>query len=133
YFPLINKFEDHPVTKGLEQVILRFPSPLKYTGDSSLRFTPILKSSAKSGTQQSPTFFNVQKQWNDADFPMQGIVIGGAIAGKISGSAASKMIVIANGDFAVNGEGQTAQQLPPDNVNLLVNSIDWLSDDTGLI
>jgi len=26
-----------------------------------------------------------------------------------------------------------AQQLPPDNVNLFVNAIDWLSDDTGLI
>ena len=30
-------------------------------------------------------------------------------------------------------EGQQARQLPLDNVNLLVNSIDWLSDDTGLI
>ena len=33
----------------------------------------------------------------------------------------------------MNGEGQQAQQLQPDNVNLLVNSIDWLSDATGLI
>ena len=43
------------------------------------------------------------------------------------------MVVIANGDFAVNGEGQMAQQLPADNVNLMVNAIDFLSDDTGLI
>ena len=40
------------------------------------------------------------------------------------------MVVIADGDFAVS-EGQ--QQINPDNVNLLVNSIDWLSDDTGLV
>ena len=53
--------------------------------------------------------------------------------GKLSGDANSKMILVANGSFAVNGEGQNAMQLPPDNVNLLVNSIDWLSDDTGLI
>jgi gliding-associated putative ABC transporter substrate-binding component GldG len=133
YFPLINKFEDHPVTKGLEQVILRFPSPLKYTGDSTIRFTPFLKSSDKSGMQSSPTIFNVQKQWMENDFPLHKITIGAAFTGKISGNAASKMVVIANGDFAVNGEGQMAQQLPLDNVNLLVNSIDWLSDDTGLI
>jgi ABC-type uncharacterized transport system involved in gliding motility auxiliary subunit len=33
----------------------------------------------------------------------------------------------------VNGEGQQAQQRNPDNISLMVNSIDWLSDDTGLI
>jgi gliding-associated putative ABC transporter substrate-binding component GldG len=133
YFPLINKFEEHPVTKGLEQVVLRFPSPLKYSGDTTVKFTPIIKSSPKSGTQPSPTFFNVQKQWTNSDFPLPGITIGAVLSGKISGDVSSKMVVIANGDFAVNGEGQMAQQLPQDNVNLLVNAVDFLSDDTGLI
>jgi gliding-associated putative ABC transporter substrate-binding component GldG len=134
YFPLVNKFDEHPVTKGLEQVVLRFPSPLTYTGDSSIRYMPLLRTSAKAGLQQSPAFFDVQKQWTQNDFPMQHVVMGGAFAGKIAGGANSKMVVIANGDFAVNGEGQNAmQQLPPDNVNLLVNSIDWLSDESGLI
>lgn len=133
YFPLIHKFEDHPVTKGLEQVFFRFPSPLKYTGDSSIHFTPIVKTSEKSGTQAAPIYFNVQKQWMDNDFPLHNITIGAALSGKLGGSTNSKMIVIANGDFAVNGEGQNAMQLPPDNVNLLVNSIDWLSDESGLM
>jgi len=43
------------------------------------------------------------------------------------------MVVVADGDFGVNGEGRQGQQLQPDNVSLMVNSIDWLSDDTGLI
>jgi len=133
YFPLINKFEDHPITKGLEQVVLRFPSPMKFTGDTTVKFSPIIKSSEKSGIQQSPAFFNVQKQWMENDFPLQKLTIGAALSGKVGGNNQSKMVVIANGDFAVNGEGQMAQQLPPDNVNLMVNSIDWLSDDTGLI
>ncbi len=133
YFPLINKFEEHPITKGLEQVVLRFPSPLRYTGDSSIKFTPFLKSSAKCGLQQAPMYFNIQKQWTQVDFPMQSISIGASISGKISGSNNSKMVVIANGDFAVNGEGQAAQQVNPDNINLFVNSIDYLSDESGLI
>jgi hypothetical protein len=41
--------------------------------------------------------------------------------------------LISDGDFAVNGEGNQPQQLQQDNVNLMVNSIDYLSDDTGLI
>lgn len=134
YFPLINKFEEHPVTKGLEQVVLRFPSPIKFTGDSSsARFVPIIKSSAKTGTQQPPFMFNIAKNWTQADFPMSELTLGGALTGKLSGGVVSKMIVIANGDFAVNGEGPAAMQVLPDNVNLLVNAIDWLSDDTGLI
>jgi ABC-type uncharacterized transport system involved in gliding motility auxiliary subunit len=134
YFPLVTKFDDHPVTKGLEQVVMRFPSPLSYTGDSSIRYTPLLRTSSKAGLQQPPVYFNVQKQWTQNDFPMQYIVLGAAFTGKLSGAANSKMVVISNGDFAVNGEGQQSmQQLPPDNVNLLVNSIDWLSDESGLI
>ena len=43
------------------------------------------------------------------------------------------MVVFSDGDFAVNGEGQNAQQLSEDNVSLMSNAIDWLSDDTGLI
>ena len=42
------------------------------------------------------------------------------------------MIVFSDGDFAVNGEGQGAQQVQKDNANLFVNSIDFLSDDRGL-
>jgi ABC-type uncharacterized transport system involved in gliding motility auxiliary subunit len=40
------------------------------------------------------------------------------------------MIVFGDANFPVS-EGN--QQINPDNVNLLVNAIDWLSDDTGLI
>ena len=43
------------------------------------------------------------------------------------------MVVFSCGDFAVNGVGDKAQKLQPDNVSILANSIDWLSDDTGLI
>jgi ABC-type uncharacterized transport system involved in gliding motility auxiliary subunit len=43
------------------------------------------------------------------------------------------MVIITDGDFVVNGAGQQPRRVQPDNVNLLSNSIDWLSDDTGLI
>jgi hypothetical protein len=43
------------------------------------------------------------------------------------------MVVIGNGNFCVNGEGRGQQDLNPDNVNLLVNAVDWITDETGLI
>ena len=133
YLPVFTHFAKHPVTSGLETVIMQFASPVEYTGDTTLHFTPLLLSSDKSGTQSVPLYFNIQKKWTDSDFPMKSIIAAGVLEGKIAGPKDSKMIVIGDGNFPVNGQGQQAQQIAPDNVNLLVNSVDWLSDDTGLI
>lgn len=133
YLPIFTNFADHPVTSGLETVVMQFASSVSYTGDSTLSFQPLVFSSEKSGTQSAPLYFNIQKEWTDQDFPMQGLVAAGVLEGKITGQNNAKLMVVGDGDFAINGQGQQAQQLSPDNVNLLVNAIDWMSDDTGLI
>ncbi len=133
FLPLISKFADHPISKGLEGVMLPFASPITYApADSSIQYDYLGYSSKKSGTQPGTTYFNFQKQWNNTDFQLSRLPIGVAIEGNIAGTSLSKMVVFGDGDFAVNGEGQGAQQLQQDNVSLFVNSIEWLSDDTGL-
>lgn len=131
YLPLIQSFPEHPATKGMEQVILPFASPVRFQGGTNTTFTPLLESSETAGTAAAPTFFDIQKQWTNADFPMSKIPIGGVLEGNIVGETPSKMIVIGDGDFAVSGQQGGGQS--KDNINLLVNGIDWLSDDTGLI
>ncbi|MBN1821687.1 MAG: Gldg family protein [Prolixibacteraceae bacterium] len=133
YLPVISTFADHPVTKGIEQVIFQFASPITFSGDSTLNFQPLIFSSQKSGTQMAPLYFNINKEWGDSDFRLSGITLGALLEGKISGELNSRIIVFSDGDFAVNGPGNSGHQLQPDNVNLFVNSIDWMSDDTGLI
>lgn len=133
YLPVFTHFADHPVTSGLETVVMQFASSVVYTGDSTVTFTPLVLSSEKSGTQNVPVYFNIQRKWNDNDFPLQNLVSAGVLEGKIAGPTQSKLVVIGDGDFCINGQGQQAQQQSPDNINLLVNAIDWLSDDTGLI
>ena len=132
YLPVITNFADNPITKGLEEVSLQFASPVSYSGDSLKRFSPLAFSSDKSGTVKSPVYFDIQKQWTQNDFPLSGIAVAGILEGKLSGGMDSKIVIVSDGDFAVNGL-QRGSQLPPDNVSLLVNSIDWLSDETGLI
>jgi len=56
-----------------------------------------------------------------------------AMQGKLGGEKESRLVVFGDGDFAVNGKGNSAQQLQEDNVSLLSNAVDWLNDDTGLI
>ena len=132
YLPRIVKFSKHPVTSGLEGIMLPFASTINYTGDTTKTFTGLAFTSEKSGTQPTPLYFNVEKKWSPADFPFSNLVVAAALEGKLVGQTHSKMVVVADGEFPVNGP-RAQQQLNPDNVSLMVNSIDWLSDDTGLI
>ncbi|MCW8850789.1 MAG: Gldg family protein [Melioribacteraceae bacterium] len=134
YLPIISSFTDHPITKGLESVVFPFASSINITPkDTSISYVTIAATSEKSSMETLPLYFNISKQWGNSDFTMSSIPVGVAMEGNISGNNYSKMVVFSDGDFAVNGEGQGAQQLQPDNVSLMSNAIDWLSDDTGLI
>jgi ABC-type uncharacterized transport system involved in gliding motility auxiliary subunit len=133
YIPLIGKFADHPLSKGLENVLFEFVSSIKYQGDTTKKFIPLAFTSDQSNEIKAPVYFNIQQQWTQADLPMKGLVVAAAIDGKLSSNGRSKMVVIGDGDLIVNGAGQQPRKLQPDNVNLVSNSIDWLSDDTGLI
>lgn len=133
YIPVVSSFPDHPITNGLEAVILQFASSMDFNGDTAIQYTPLLKSSAKSGTLSSPLYFDVRKRWVEQDFPLKELTLGALLEGKLAGDRFSRLIVFADGNFPVNGEGREMMQLQPDNINLIVNAIDYLSDDTGLI
>lgn len=132
YFPNIQTFEEHPVTTGIEQVMLQFASPITIVNtDSSVSIKPLMTTSEQSGKQAPPTYFNPEQQWTQADFSYGFQNVGVSVEGKMGGDVATKMVVIGDGDFPLNPSAQ--QPAPANNVNLLVNGIDWLTDDTGLI
>ena len=130
YLPLISTFADHPAVKGIEAVIMEFASPLEYTGDSTKIFTPLAFTSEKANTLPAPLFFDIQKQWTNTDFPKKHIPVAAVLEGTFGGEKTGRILVVGDGDFPVN---RGDQQINGDNVNLMVNSIDFLSDDTGLI
>ena len=131
YFPVIQNFADNPISSGLGQVVFQFVSSISYSGDSTLTYIPLLKTSEKSGTLPADTYFDLRKEWSDSDFPLSNLVVASALKGKIVGKTPSRMVVVGDGNFPVDGGRRN--QINPDNANLMVNSIDWLSDDTGLI
>ncbi len=131
YYPRVTSFGDHPVVSGLDQISFLFVSPITMSGDSSLVFTPILSTSERSAIKNIPLYLEVQKNWTSSDFPVGSQTIGAVLEGDFGKNGVnSKMIIFSDGDFPVSeGRGQGNA----DNFNLLVNAIDWLSDDTGLI
>ncbi len=133
FLPLAGKFADHPISKGLESVLFEFASTIYYSGDTTKKFTPLALTSDQSSALKAPQYFNIQKQWTQADFPQRNLTMAAAVEGKLSGGMITRLVVFGDGDFAVTGPQQGQQRRPADNISLLTNSIDWLSDDTGLI
>lgn len=130
YLPMVKDFTEHPATQGIEQVIFQFVSPVRYIGDSAAYFTPLVMSSQQSGIIQPPVMFDVAgKKWTERDFPLSGVTVGGVLEGSVAGSPSARLVVFGDGDFPLSPEGRGAN---PDNVNLLVNTVEWLGDDTGL-
>ena len=127
FIPLVTHFTDHPATKGLEAIIFQFASPIRFIPKGELIFTHLVTSSAKSGTQAAPVFFDINKQWTEADFPLSNIPLGGVLEGA-GGNPESRLVVFSDGDFIISQQGNVNN----DNVSLLVNTIEWMVDKSGL-
>lgn len=131
YFPAISNFIEHPITKGLEEILIQFGSPITIVDtDTNLSIQPLATTTDQSGKIAPPAFFDPDKQWTNQDFAYGVQNIAVTAEGNFGGGTESKMVVVADGDFPLN---PPQQQVPPDNINLFVNAIDWLTDDTGLI
>ncbi len=128
YLPIISKFAEHPIVEGLSAMVLQFASSIDFIGDSTITYTPLAFTSDKAATQASPVYFDINKKWQTKDFPLQAVTVAALVE-----KGNSKMVVISDGDLAINGFGQEMRQVQPDNANFIVNAIDFMSDDTGLI
>ena len=71
----------------------------------------------------------VERKWRKSDFPDGPQTLAALIEPTVE-SIEGSIVVFSDGDFALGAQsrGQT-----PDNISLFSNSIDFLSDDTGLI
>jgi ABC-type uncharacterized transport system involved in gliding motility auxiliary subunit len=136
YFPIIQNWSDHPITQGLGGIFLPFASPVNITNiDSSIKTGVLGNTSELSGKAPAPMQLNIEAELdrNTWSFAFSNLPVAAYMEGNIGGpgSAEGKMVVIGDGDFPLN-QGQNAVN-PPDNLNFLINAIDWLTDDTGLI
>ena len=148
YIPQIANFADHPISSGLDQAVFRFVSSLDTTqADTTAQVSVLARSSAQSARASLPTNIRPQQEWTVSDFSGAAFPVAGVIEGPFSSAFAgvdtlsvertqspeTRLVVVGDGDFLVNGSGQRQQRLPEDNVNLAANSIDYLAGNTGLM
>lgn len=161
YHPLVSGNPNHPITKNLSPVRLRFANQID-TLNNGIAKTPLLLSSPltrKVGTPSMIELQSIEEEPKEEDykagFQLFGVLLEGefnsAYANRIKPfdnsnfqkkSATNKMVIISDGDI---GRNQIAKGQPYDlgvdkwtgeqfgNKEFLINTVDYLLDDSGLI
>ncbi len=138
YFPIVQKFEEHPVTKGVSQLFLPFSGTVDSGKNKSLNFNILARSSKKSGTLTIPNSINVNKEWRESDFPGSYLPVALSAEGHFGGTEnVSRMVVVASDNLIQKQDKQQTRRnrrnrVREGNANFLVNAVDWLSDQMGL-
>ncbi len=161
YHPLVNGNPNHPITKNIPPIRLRFATQID-TLQNSLKKTPLLVSSLLTKKTGTPTIIELQSIANEPNekeysygYQLFSVLIEGEFTSMyanrilpfdidnfISKSNYNKMIVVSDGDIGRNQiQNGKPSNLAQDkwtgeefgNKDFLLNAIDYLLDDNGLI
>lgn len=161
YSPIIKSEENHPVNKNINLVKLEFANQID-TLKNNIKKTVLLKSSAQSRFVAAPVQVGLNQFMNglnENEFTKGGQTIGVLLEGKFTSAfknrikpftlklgndegKQNKMIVIADGDIInytyvnkkpLNGGIDQWTQQSYSNRDFLLNSVNYLLDDAGLI
>ena len=124
FFPLMNRYADHPITRNLDAVVTRFVSSMDTVKAEGVKKTPLLFSSSYARTVAAPVPVNInelRKNVKSEDFLTSLIPVGYLLEGTFTSlfknrflpdeedqasfqerSKATKIIVLADGDLARN-------------------------------
>jgi gliding-associated putative ABC transporter substrate-binding component GldG len=161
YSPIVRSEENHPINKNINLVKLEFANQMD-TLKNGIKKTVLLKSSPQSKAVGAPLLIGLNQfmtQLDESQYNEGNQIIGTLLEGKFTSvfnnrvkpfkisdnkdqGVATKMIVIADGDIVnynyinkkpvQNGYDQWTQQIYG-NKDFLINSINYLMDDEGLI
>ena len=124
FYPLINRYADHPITRNIDAVITKFMSSLDTVKATGIRKTPLMFTSEYSRTLVAPVPVSVnqlRKNPDKSEFTQRYLPVAYLLEGKFTSlfknrflpegadqntfrgdGADSKIIVVADGDLAAN-------------------------------
>jgi len=157
FFPsATNLNRDNLIVQNLENVDFPFVSSLdsSQAQQKDLEFIPLVKSSSRSGIQNSPFDTNPFREFQRTDFDKSGVVLAAALQGSfqsyfrdketpepeepsaqfvrpestLTQSPENRLVVVGDADF-IKDSGIRSQS----NLIFFMNVVDWLSQDENLI
>jgi gliding-associated putative ABC transporter substrate-binding component GldG len=124
FFPLINQYADHAVTRNLDAVVARFVSSIDTVKAAGIKKTPLLLTSQYTRTITAPvnvSINNLRRNVKQEDYTKSFVPVGYLLEGKFNSlfknrflpegvdknlvkenSPSTKIIIIADGDIARN-------------------------------
>ncbi len=171
YFPLLSSFNNHPISKNLDYIVSQFPNSIDTVKAAGIKKTYLLTTSPYARILSSParvSWKTVQNKEDYNSFTKSNVPIAVLLEGKFSSvytnriSAAmkdslayyhqpfvpantidNKMIIISDGDIALNAVSQKDGPLPMGknmftgyqyaNKEFIFNCIEYLTDNTGIL
>ncbi len=134
FFPLVNHYADHPVTRNLDAVVMRFVGSIDTVKATGITKTPLMFSSPNARTVTAPVNVSIQslrkdlrpENFNQQFIPLAYLLEGeftslyrnrfppaGESAGFLQHGSAAKIIVVADGDIAANVVNPRTQMPQP--------------------
>jgi gliding-associated putative ABC transporter substrate-binding component GldG len=172
YFPLLRNVSNHPIAKNLDYVVSQFPNSIDTVKAPGIKKTVLLSTSPESRSLQTPArveWASIRteedlKSFNRKNIPVAVLLEGkfqSLFANRISTNTAdtlarlygqpfkaannedNKMVVIADGDIALNAMTQQEGPLPMGmnsytkqqyaNREFLLNTLEYLVDNSGIL
>jgi len=170
YFPLLSNYSGHPIAKNLDYVVSQFPQSMDTVGAAGIQKTILLASSGTSRLLSTParvSFQELATETNKARFNLPAIPVAVLLEGPfnslytnrlgiamrdslnaiqmpfVAQSPANKMIVVSDGDIALNAvtrnEGPLAMGMNPftkykyANSEFITNAVEYLVDNSGIL
>ncbi|MBS1563684.1 MAG: gliding motility-associated ABC transporter substrate-binding protein GldG [Bacteroidetes bacterium] len=170
YFPLLSNYNGHAIAKNLDYVVSQFPQSMDTVGGAGIRKTVLLATSEASRLLSTPakvSFGELATAANKNRYNMANVPIAVLLEGSFSSlytnrlgiamrdslnainspfvaqSPDSKMIVVSDGDIALNAvtqnEGPLAMGTNPftkykyANSEFVMNAVEYLTDNSGIL
>lgn len=171
YFPLLQNTGGHPIAKNLDYISSRFPNSIDTVQAEGIRKTILLATSGASRILNTPAKVTLQSIRNEEDiksFIQENVPVAVLLEGRFSSlfthrvapamkdsmalygfpfmardTVDNKMIVVSDGDIALNDISQTTGPLPMGmnmftqyryaNREFVLNCLEYLTDDSGIL
>lgn len=157
FFPLIHDFsKDNVVSANLEVLSTFFPSSIDTTlaGKKGITITPLFYTSDRAVIESGRYNINATRKWREDEFVESHVPLGAALEGSFKSYFADREIptdddgnpVMSKDDLILQSPDNTRMVVVgdgklfnddfltnPANIYLLLNTADWLVDDTDLI
>lgn len=170
YFPLLTNTTGHPIAKNLDYVVAQFPNSIDTVKADGIRKTILLSTAADSRILSTPArvaWNSVSREEDLKTFKLQNVPVAVLLEGQFKSlyanratpeqrnafaaagspfaatSPDTKMIVVADGDIALNAVSQNDGPLPLGmnmyskytyaNKEFLTNALEYLTDNSGIL